>query len=77
MTANGTPVETMDGVLKYIKYGDLAKAPYVLVSWDQGSGFELGYTNPQTFVAGNKIDFTKCESQGGGSFLCRKEVGNG
>ncbi len=76
VTANGTPVETMDGVLKYIKYGDLAKAPYVLVNWDQGNGFELGYTNPQTFVAGNKIDFTKCDSQGGGSFLCRKEVGN-
>ena len=33
VTANGTPVETMDGVLKYIKYGDLAKAPYC---WSTG-----------------------------------------
>ncbi|PJG57550.1 OmcA/MtrC family decaheme c-type cytochrome [Aeromonas cavernicola] len=74
VTANGVPAETMAQVLPYVKFGDANRAPYVLVNWDKGDGFELGYTNPQTFVNRNRIDFPQCEAQGGGQFLCRKEV---
>lgn len=72
VTVDGTPAESVNDVLKYVKDGN----PAILVNWDQGQGFELATTNPQTFVSGNKIEFSKCVSQGTGRFLCSKETGN-
>ncbi|MFB2862090.1 OmcA/MtrC family decaheme c-type cytochrome [Aeromonas sp. MdU4] len=82
VTVNGVPAETFHDVAKFVK-NDNAKAPQdddgapaILINWDQGNGFELATTNPQTYATGNTIKLSGCTAQGGGRFLCSKEVGN-
>lgn len=75
---DGTPAESIDELLKYVKWGlnalgKPASAPYILVNVDKGEGFELSYSGIGTKET-NVIHFPDCIAQGGGKFLCSKAV---
>lgn len=75
---DGTPAESIDDLLKYVKWGfnalgKPASAPYILVNVDKGEGFELSYSGIGTKET-NVIHFPECIAQGGGKFLCSKAV---